>query len=222
MAKNIEWKKSSIDYSKLSELTHQKLVAMETGQWLYERNLQTGQMEKVWSSEKRIESVKQSLDQRTFEERSKYSKKGWANDEADKEHISNLGKEYAEVNGQRLREMNQDSQRQSNRGKRGGKKGAKTVWESLYTESVQCPHCQVVGKGPTMQNSHFDKCKQNPNREIIYMYELVKDGISFGKFEEKQDIAKFLECSAALISNYFSGKKKNIKGYQILNLDNSN
>ena len=29
MAKKIEWKKSKIDYSKLSELTHQKIVAAE-------------------------------------------------------------------------------------------------------------------------------------------------------------------------------------------------
>ena len=69
----------------------------------------------------------------------------------------------------------------------------------------------------TMYRSHFDKCKKNPNRVIEYKYELVMDGKSYGKFEEKQGIAEYLECSAALITKKMK-QNKDIKGYKIVTL----
>ena len=156
MAKKIEWKKSKLDYSELSELTHQKLVAIETGKWLYERNLESGQMEKVWSSENRIEKVKESLESRTFEERSELSKKGWAREDAKKEHVTELGKVQGKKNIERLSKFTSDPQHQSKAGSIGGKKGGKVMGNKHHT----CPHCGKEGKGPIMFRYHMDNCKK--------------------------------------------------------------
>ena len=174
----------------------------------------SGQLEKLHKDEKRIQSVKDYQHSRTFEERSESIKKGWEN--GDKTHISNLGKERREESAKILSKYNQDSEHQSWAGSHS--KGGEKVWKTTYKEPLQCPHCPKKGRGMTMYRSHFDKCKKNPNRVIEYKYELVMDGKSYGKFEEKQDIAEYLECSASLISKYMSGKKKDIKGYQIVTL----
>jgi hypothetical protein len=174
----------------------------------------SGQMEILVNSDNRKKNLKESLENRTFEERSELSKKGWAKEDANKEHISNLGKEHAEVNGQRLREINQNSDIQSNRGKKGGKKGGPITANKVY----HCQYCNQDFKHLPYNRRHGEKCKENPNRVIVYNYELVNDNHSYGKFEELSDIANYLKCSPALISKYMSGKKKDIKGYQIISV----
>ena len=171
--------------------------------------------------EKNKEGVKEWLSTLTSEQRSDWSKNGWAKEEGyeeRREHIRAQAEKNKEENSKRFKEYNQDSERQSSRGKKGGPKGGKAVWETHYKDELKCPHCPTTGKGPVMDKYHFDKCKKNPNRVVEYKYELVMDGKSYGKFEEKQSIAEYLECSAALISKYMSGKKKDIKGYQIVTI----
>ena len=187
--------------------------------WDYLKNLpfEDAPINKIQKSDKRKKKQKEYLDTRTFEQRSEYSKKGWNKEEGYEErrkHISNLGKEYAEVNRERLRKMNQDSELQSKRGKKGGAKGGNVSGNKVY----YCNYCDDTYKGIAYNRYHGEKCKKNPNRVIEYKYELVMDGKSYGKFEEKQGIAEYLECSAALVSRYMSGKKKDIKGYQIITL----
>lgn len=172
------------------------------------------QLEEVHQSEHRKNQVRKSLEKRTFEERSEMSSRGW--ETGDKTHISNLGKEYADENRKRLSKYYQDSEHQSWAASHS--KGGEKLWKTTYKEPMKCPHCPKVGKGMIMYKNHFDRCKKNPNRVIEYKYELVMDGKSYGKFEEKQGIAEYLECSAALVSKYMSGKKKDIKGYQIIDI----
>lgn len=182
-------------------------------------NFDDSPMNKLYKSEVRKNNLKESLDNRTFEERSEMSKKGWNNEEGyeeRREHIKVQAEKNKEENAKRLREITSNVEHQSNAGKKGGLKGGKTMGNKVS----YCQYCQETYKGVSYNRYHGEKCKKNPNREIVYNYELVQDGQSYGKFEEKQDIANHLECSAALISRYMSGKKKDIKGYQIKTLNN--
>lgn len=74
MSKNIEWKKSSIDYGKLNELTHQKLTTEKLGN----NNVKSGLLKDIArngglavgkTAHKRLNEVQ------TFESRSKAHKK---------------------------------------------------------------------------------------------------------------------------------------------------
>jgi len=169
------------------------------------------------SQTKRKSSVKQWLSTLTSEQRSEWSKNGWDNpngfDER-REHIRNQAEIHKEENIKRLSKYNQDSEHQAKAGSSGGKKGGPIVANRIH----HCKYCERDFKTLPYNTYHGEKCKKNPNREIIYKYTLVMGGESYGEFEEKQGIAEYLGCSAALISKYMNGKKKDIKGYQIINL----
>jgi hypothetical protein len=167
------------------------------------------------SEVKRKRSVRQWLSTLTSEQRSNWSKNGWNNPDGfdeRREHIRNQAEIHKEENKNRLSKYNQDSEHQAKVGSVGGKKGGPIVANRIH----HCKYCKEDFKNLPYNRYHGEKCKKNPNRVIEYKYELVMSGKSYGKFEEKQGIAEYLGCSAALISRYMSGKKKDIKGYQIV------
>ena len=159
----------------------------------------SGQLEKLHKDEKRIQSVKDYQHSRDKEERSESSKNGWAKEEGyeeRREHIVNMNKERADENRELLSKYNQDPEHQAWAGSHS--RGGEILFETTYKETVKCPHCPTEGRGMVMKKYHFDKCKQNPNREIIYKYELFRDGESFGKFEEKtryRRVFRVFSCS---------------------------
>jgi hypothetical protein len=118
-------------------------------------NKQSGQLDKLHKSENRIEKVKDSLESRTFEERSELSKKGWAREDAKKEHVTELGKVQGKKNIERLGKFTSDKEHQSKAGSIGGKKGGKVMGNKEHT----CPHCGKQGKGPIMFRYHMNNCK---------------------------------------------------------------
>ena len=171
---------------------------------------------KLSKNENRKQSVKEWLATLTSEQRSEWSKDGWNKEEGyeeRREHIRGQAEIHKEENKKRLSKYNQDSEHQAWAGSSGGKIGGPIVANRVH----YCKYCKEDFKNLPYNKYHGEKCKKNPNREIIYKYELVMDGKSFGKFEEKQGIAEFLECSAALITKKMK-QNKDIKGYQIVTL----
>ena len=172
------------------------------------------------SSESRKIAVKKYWQSVSSNQRSEWSKQGWNKEvgyEERRERIVKLNKERAEINSELLSKYNQDSIHQAKRGSVGGKIAGPMVANRVH----HCKYCKHDFKNLPYNKYHGERCKKNPNRVIIYKYELVMDGKFFGMFEEKQDIATYLECSSALISKYMSGKKNDIKGYQIETMEQS-
>ena len=136
MAKKIQWKESKIDYSELSELTHQKIVATEIIEMVNE-----DPRHKEWASQGGKIQGKANAESGHMKEIQKLSPKKWSNVAIDK---------AAKVNKIRM-----SSEKSRDIKVAGGKVGGKISQQIERT----CPHCDKTIKGPLYFRYHGDKCK---------------------------------------------------------------
>ena len=136
MAKKIQWKKSKIDYSKLSELTHQKMVATEIIEMVNKDPLH-----KEWASQGGKIQGKINAESGHIKEIQKLSPKKFTQNAID---IA------AKVNKVRM-----SSKESRDIQVAGGKVGGKVSQQIERT----CPHCNKTIKGSLYFRWHGDKCK---------------------------------------------------------------
>lgn len=134
MAKKIQWKRSKIDYSKLSELTHQKMVATEIIEMVNE-----DPRHKDWSSKGGKIQGKRNAESGHMKEIQKLSPHEFP------EYASSMGGK-ATMSGEHAKRIQT----------MGGSVAGKISQQIERT----CPHCDKTIKGPLYFRYHGDKCKQ--------------------------------------------------------------
>lgn len=136
MAKKIQWKKSKIDYSELSELTHQKIVATEIIEMVNK-----DPQHKEWAIQGGKIQGKINAESGHMKEIQKLSPKKFSKNAINK---------AANVNRVRM------SSKESREIQVAGGKVAGKVSQQIERT---CPHCSKTIKGPLYFRYHGDKCK---------------------------------------------------------------
>jgi hypothetical protein len=150
MNKNIEWKKSNIDYDKLNELTHQQLIRIENGKQTINQNRTTESCSKGGKIGGPIGGAKSRDEKLGYHAMSK-------------EERIKVSKKVGDIIGPRSYKEGFGMYGLSDEEKLAvAKYAAQQSIKSpnhVNNKRLVCPHCNKEGGYTAMKRHHMDRCK---------------------------------------------------------------